>query len=134
MSTNESLKDIFEKLVNAYDDRDEDEMESLTQTIKESGKEMRVVIDDDIEWEESRVEGYTECPIVRQSIQVFLGDELVYEGERSFGSELVDSTHTGLGGEWGTIRLDDEQDGIIELLEDFGQSVDDPDVPPWSES
>jgi hypothetical protein len=67
-----------------------------------------------------------------QSITVFLGEDLVFEMERWFGSEKVDSTHTGLGGRWQTIGVDEGgHAGLIELLEDFCHSVDEPDVPEW---
>ena len=93
---------------------------------------MRVVIDDELQWEESQVEGYDEFPMVVQSITVFLGEEPVCVVERWFGSELVDPTHTGLGGRWETLRVDEGgHGGLIELLEDFGHSIDEPDVPEW---
>ena len=132
MSATKNLKNIFKNLVGAYGDNDDAKQESLTKSIKNSGKQLRVAFDDDIQWEESQVEGYKEFPIVIQSIEVFLGDELVYECERWFGSEQVDSSHTGLGGRWETIRVDEDGDsGIFELLENFGLSVDEPDVPGW---
>ena len=132
MSATENLKNTFDELVEAYDDADDDAKKSLAKKIKDSGKNLRVVIDDVLQWETSQVEGYEECPMVVQSITVFLSEDSVYEVERWFGSEKVDSTHTGLGGRWQTIRVDDGgHDGIIELLEDFGHPVDEPDVPPW---
>ena len=132
MSSTKNLKNIFGELVEAYDDADVDAKESRAKKIKDSGKSLRVVIDDELQWEESQVEGYDECPMVVQSITVFLGEDSVYEVERWFGSEKVDSTHTGLGGRWQTIRVDEGgHAGLIELLEDFGHSVDEPDVPEW---
>ena len=132
MSSTKNLKNIFGELVEAYDDDDVDAKESLAKKIKDSGKSLRVVIDDELQWEESQVEGYDECPMVVQSITVFLGEDSVSEVERWFGSEKVDSTHTGLGGRWQTIRVDEGGHvGLIELLEDFGHSVDEPDVPEW---
>ena len=132
MSGSENLKNTFSELVEAYDDADDDAKESLGKKIKDSGKSLRVVIDDELHWEESQVKGYDECPMVVQSITVFLGEESVSEVERWFGSEKVDSTHTGLGGHWQTIRFDEGgHAGLIELLEDFGHSVDEPDVPEW---
>ena len=132
MSSTKNLKNIFGELVEAYDDDDVDAKESLAKKIKDSGKSLRVVIDDELQWEESQVEGYDECPMVVQSITVFLGEDSVSEVERQFGSEKVDSTHTGLGGRWQTIRVDEGgHAGLIELLEDFGHSVDEPDVPEW---
>ena len=132
MSATENLKNIFGELVEAYDDDNGAAKELLAKKIKDSGKSLRVVIDDELQWEESQVEGYDECPMVEQSITVFLGEEPVYAVERWFGSEKVDPTHTGLAGCWVAIRVDEGGDnGIIELLEDFGLSVDEPDVPPW---
>ena len=132
MSTTESLKNTFAELVEAYEDADEEAKEFLAQKIKVSGKSFRVDIEEYLQWEESQVEGYKECPLITQSITVFLDEEAVCEVERWFGSEKVDSTHTGLGGRWETIRVDEnENEGLIQLLEDFGYAVDDPDVPEW---
>jgi hypothetical protein len=132
MPTTKKFKDIFEKLVEAYVEWNETAKETLSQKIKESGKNLRITVDEDLQWEESQIEGYKEYPIVIQSIEVFLDDELVYECARWFGSEKLDSTHTGLGGRWVAIRVDEGgHDGIIELLEDFGHSVEEPYVPEW---
>jgi hypothetical protein len=132
MSATENLKNLFGELVEAYDDADDDAKASLAKKIKDSGKSLRVVIDDELQWEESQVEGYDECPMVVQSITVFLGEDSVCKVERWFGSEMVDPTHTGLGGRRQTIRVDEGgHAGLIELLEDFGHSVDEPDVPEW---
>jgi len=91
-----------------------------------------VVIDDELQWEDSQVKGYEACPLVVQSITVFFGEESVCEVERWFGSEKVDSTHTGLGGRWQKIRIDEGRHAdIIELIEDFGHSVDESDVLEW---
>ena len=117
MSATENSKNIFSELVEAYDDADDDAKESLAKKIKDSGKSLRVVIEDELQWEESQVEGYEECPMVVQSINVFLGEESVCEVKRWFGSEMVDPTHTGLGGRWEPIRVDDGgHEGLIELL------------------
>ena len=132
MSATENLKNTFGELVEAYDDDDGDAKELLAKKIRDSGGSMRVDIGDDLRWEESQVEGYEEWPVVVQSITVFLGEDTVSEVERWFGSEKVDSTHTGLGGRWQTIRVDEGgHAGLIELLEDFGHFVDEPDVPEW---
>ena len=98
MSTTENLKNTFGELVEAYDDADDDAKESLAKKFKDSGESLRVVIDEELQWEESHVEGYEECPKVVQSITVFLGEVSVCVVERWFGSEMVDPTHTGLGG------------------------------------
>lgn len=132
MTTTENLKEIFGELVEAYDEDDDDAKEFLTKKVKDSGKSLRVVIDDELQWEESQVEGFEECPTVVQFITVFWGEESVYEVERWFGIEMVDSAHSGLGGQWETIRVDEGgHEGLIELLEDFGHCVDEPDVPEW---
>jgi hypothetical protein len=132
MAATENLKNIFVELVEAYNDADDEAKELLAKKIKDSGFSFRVVVEDELQWEESQVEGYDECPLVVQSITVFLGEEAVCKVERWFGSEKVDSTHTGLGGRWESIRVDEGgHEGLIELLEDFGHAVDDPDVPEW---
>ena len=132
MSVTENLKNTFEELVEAYDVADDDAKESLAKKIKDSGRGFRVVVDNELQWEESLVEGYEESSMVVQSISVFLGEEAVCKVERWFGSEKADPTHTGLGGRWETIRVDEGgHEGLIELLEDFGHAVDDPDVPEW---
>ncbi len=81
-SATENLKNIFGELVEAYDDDDVDAKESLAKKIKDSGKSLRVVIDDELQWEESQVEGYDECPMVVQSITVFLGKEVEVSADR----------------------------------------------------
>jgi hypothetical protein len=65
-------------------------------------------------WEESVVEGFSEFPIVTQWFKVFLGDDLVYEGQRQFGSSFEDPTHTDLGGRWVAIRVDDDAHAVAE--------------------
>ena len=130
MSATENLKNLFGELVEAYNDADDEAKESLAKKIKDSGKSLRVVIYDELQWEESQVEGYDEFPMVVQSITVLLGEESVCVVERWFGSEMVDPTHTGLGGRWETLRVDEGgHEGLIELLDDFGHSIDEPDVP-----
>jgi len=132
MSVTENLKNIFGELVEAYNDADDEAKESLAKKIKHSGKSLHVVIDEELQWEESHVEWYEECPTVVQSITVFLGEESVCVVERWFGSEMVDPTHTGLGGRWETLRVDEGgHEGLIELLEDFCHSIDEPAVPEW---
>lgn len=132
MAGTENLRTIFGELVEVHNDADDKAKVSLAEKIKDSGRNFRVVIADDLQWKESQVAGYVECPTVVQSITVFGGEEAVYEAERWFGSEKVDSTHTGLDGRWQTIRVDEGgHEGLIELLEDFGHAIDVPDVPEW---
>lgn len=132
MSKTENLKNLFEELVKAYEDDDDEAKMSLTEIVKTSRKSFHINVEDDLQWEESLVNGYKECPVVIQSIEVFWGDELICECTRLFGSEKIDPTHTGLSGRWVTIRVDDgDHECLIELLEDFGHTVDEPSVPEW---
>ena len=131
MTSAKNFRDEFTKLVAAYGKWDDDEVKLLKESLTSSGKSLRVETVDDLQWEESESDAYEECPLVVQRFTVFLGDEIVYEGERWFGSELEDPTHTGTGGRWATIRVDDGGDEAIEAIEDFGLEVDWPDVPAW---
>jgi len=131
MNSVKNFRDEFTKLVAAYGKWDEAEVNGLKESLTSSGKSLRVETVDDLRWEESESDTYEECPLVVQRFTVFLGDEIVYEGERWFGSELEDATHTGTGGRWATIRVDDGGDGADQVLEDFGLEVDWPDVPAW---
>ena len=45
---------------------------------------------------------------------------------------MIDPTHTGMGGRWDVLRVDDGGDGgVLELLANFGLGVEAPDVPAW---
>ena len=126
------LKKIFEDLVEAYENGDDDEKDSLVNKIKESGFVMRVEVEEDLEWEESVVEGYTECPVLTQTYRVFLGDEQVFVGDRMYGSEMSYSAHARVDGYWEAIRIDDGGvSGAIEALEDLGFPIETPNVPKW---
>lgn len=132
MSSNLSFRDFFNQLIKAYEDGDEEAIGALKDKLLSSGKSFRIDLEEDVDWQESTSESYTECPVIYQSFSVFLGDELVYEGEREFGSELEDPTHTGLGGRWITIRIDDEDVALVEeILSDFGLEIDWPVARPW---
>lgn len=123
---------FFERLVNAYRHQDESEMQICKDLLGTSGKQLRVEILEDVEWEESVSDQYEECPLVTQIFKVYLGDELLYEGHRLFGSEIVDPTHTGLGGRWLPIQVDmGDEDAVVDALEDLGIEIESPDVPAW---
>lgn len=131
MSESTNLRDEFENLVAAYQRNDEDAIENIGRRIRQSGKPIRLVVNDEVEWEESDIDDYDEFPVVTQNFEVFIGDELVYEGVRQFGSSLEDPTHTGLGGEWVAIRIDENEHGAAEeALEAFGIEIEWPEVPP----
>jgi hypothetical protein len=45
---------------------------------------------------------------------------------------MIDPTHTGMGGRWDVIRVDDGGDGgVFALLENFELEVEAPEVPAW---
>ena len=124
--------EVFERLVAAYDSMDDAEIQGCKDLFTASGKPIRVEVTDELEWEESVSPEYEECPVVTQTFKVYLGDELLYEGQRMFGSELVDPTHTGAGGRWESIQVDMGDENLtIEALEDLGHEIEWPAVPEW---
>jgi hypothetical protein len=124
--------EVFERLVEAHDNLDDAEIQACKDILSASGHTIRVEVSEDIEWEESVSPEYEECPVVTQTFKVYLGDELLHEGYRMFGSELVDPTHTGAGGRWETIQVDmGDEKQTIEALEDLGHEIEWPDVPEW---
>lgn len=125
-------KQVFVDLVTAYDGGDDAIKESLIKKIRNSKKTFRAEVDADIQWDESQIEGFSEAPTVIQTYKIYLGNEIVYEGERWFGKEFVDPTHTGLGGRWEVIRVDERgDDSALEILEEFEIIIDEPNVPDW---
>jgi hypothetical protein len=127
-----NFQDIFLKLVDAHTELDDDEFATYKDVLETSGRLLRVEVDDELDWEESVSEDYEECPLVIQTFTVFLGEEKIYEGVRMFGSELVDPTHTGLGGRWEAIQVDGgDEDSVCSALEELGHEVDWPLVPAW---
>ena len=132
MSNKKNFKKSFKDLVTAYANWDETTQEKLITSFRSSDTFFRVEVDDDLQWEESTIEGFSEVPTVIQTYKIFFGNELVYEGERWYGKELIDSTHTGSGGRWEVIRVDEGgSDPAIEILAEFKIFVDEPDVPDW---
>ena len=127
-----NIKQVFKDLVTAYDEWDDDAKESLLEKIRNSKKIFRVEANEDIQWDESQIEGFSEAPTVIQKYEIFLSNELVFEGERWFGKEIVDPTHSGLGGRWEVIRVDEGGgDSALEILEEFEIFVEEPNVPDW---
>jgi len=132
MTRNSNPREDFLDLVAAHEADDEDAIERMSERLRGSGQPpLRLVVEEDTSWEESVVEGFSEFPVVTQWFKVFHGDDLVYEGERQFGSSLEDPTRTGLGGRWVTIRIDDEEHVVAErALEDLGLEIEWPTAPP----
>lgn len=124
--------EVFERLVEAHDNMDDAEIQECKDIFTTSGRTIRVEVTDEIDWEESVSPEYEECPVVTQTFKVYLGDELLHEGQRMFGSELVDPTHTGAGGRWQSIQVDmGDENRTVEALEDLGHEIEWPDVPEW---
>ena len=127
-----NFQDVFLKLVHAHTELDDGEFATYREVLGTSGRLLRVEVDDELEWEESVSAEYEECPLVIQTFTVLLGEEEIYEGVRMFGSELVDPTHTGSGGRWEAIQVDEgDEDSVCSALEELGLEVDWPDVPAW---
>ncbi len=132
MSNKINFKKTFNDLVTAYANWDETTQEKLIQQFKNSENIFRVEVEDDVQWDESTIEGFSEAPTVIQTYKIFFGNELVYEGERWYGKELIDPTHTGLRGRSEVIRVDEGgSDPALEILSEFKIFVDEPDVPDW---
>ena len=131
MTQNSNLRKDFLDLIAAHEADDEDAIKRMSERMLRSEQPLRLLVEEDTSWEESAVEGFSEFPVVTQSFRVFNGDDLVYEGERQFGSSLEDPTHTGLGARWVTIRIDDEEHAAAErVLEDLGIEIEWPTAPP----
>ncbi len=127
-----NYQEVFERLVEAHDSLDDAEIQACKDIFSNSGQKIRVEVSDELDWEESVLPEYQECPVVTQTFKVYLGDELLYEGQRMFGSELVDPTHTGSGGRWEAIQVDmGDENRTIEALEDLGHEIELPVVPEW---
>lgn len=130
--SNTDFKALFEQLVQAHAEGDDQEFAACRDALNASGLEIRVDVAETTEWEETDSPHYEEAPLVTQEFKVYLGEELLYHGERLFGSELNDRTHTGLGGNWEAIQLDEgDCEHAVAALEDLGHEVDWPEVPAW---
>jgi hypothetical protein len=131
MSDYFDLRGEFSALLAAYDSDDDLAIEVIRNRILKTEKKISVTIDERTTWEESVVDGFKEFPVVCQRFRVLIGEELVYEGERLFGSSIEDPTHTGVGGRWAAIRIDKNEHRTAEqVIEDFGIEFKWPEVPP----
>jgi hypothetical protein len=121
----------FLDLIAAHLVDDEDAVIASSERLLALGEPVRLEIEEETAWEESAVDGYREFPVVTQRFKVLIADRLLYEGERLFGCSLEDPTHTGLGGRWVTIRIDDQTHRAAEMaLESLGREIEWPSVPP----
>jgi len=126
-------KELFTALVAAHEEGDDAEIDELRRRLVESGAPVRVSTSEDIEWSEPDEVYGLRAPLITQDFQVYVGDELAFEGWRQFGSELEDRTHTGVGGNWVTFRVDENGTQYVEeALEALGVELDWPDAPAWS--
>ncbi len=124
-------REDFLCLVAAYEVDDEESIRRLSDRLRGLAQALRLQVQEDTSWDESFVEGFSEFPVVTQSFRVFVGDELLYEGDRQFGAALEDPTHTGFGARWAPIRIDGEEHAFAErALEGLGLEIDWPEVPP----
>ena len=106
------------------------DIESIYEDAKKAGYELNLKTSEETDWEESEIEGFSEFPVVTQTLSLFIKDTLVAEWERHYGIEYIDYTHTELGGNWEPLRLDNEEDyEIEEMLEYVGIEIPSPDVP-----
>lgn len=129
MKSNLIAKEIFSELVSAHDEGEEDLVSETHARLVSIAGPLSVKTTAKTYWEESAIEGFSEFPLVVQTCRLYAGKQLVHTGTRSFGTEYVDVTHTGYGGEWEAIFLDSE-DFPEDLLNEIGIDVDWPDVPP----
>ena len=131
MTDRDDPRQDFLDLIEAYAADDTDSIHRISERLRASDPPLQLLLKEDTRWEESLVDGYSEFPAVTQTFRVMLGNVLVYEGERVFGSSLEDPTHTGHGGRWVAIRIDDEEHADAEaVLEELGLELDWPVVPP----
>ena len=120
---------VYKTLLELSENMD-DEIESIYEDAKEAGYELNLKISEETEWEESEIEGFSEFPVVTQTLRLFIKDTLVAEWERRYGIEYIDYTHSGLEGNWESLRLDNEEGyEIEEMLECVGIEIPLPDVP-----
>jgi len=122
-------KEIFSELVSAHDEGEHDLLSDTLARLVSIAGPLSVKTTAKTYWEESAIEGFSEFPLVVQTCRLYAGKQLVHTATRSFGTEYVDVTHTGYGGEWGAISLDSD-DFPEDLLNEIGIDVEWPDVPP----
>jgi len=131
MSTQAIMKNSFLDLVAAYEADNNSAVAQISGQIRSLDKPVSVIVEEEVTWFEAVDDETWEFPLVLQTFKVLQGGQVVYEGERQFGSEFEDPTHTGLGGRWVTIRVDNYEHGVAErALESCGLEIEWPSTPP----
>lgn len=122
---------LFNKLLEAYEEGEEDQYEELLQQLNDAGLEFAFDTIDTLSWMESEIEGFSEFPVVTQKVTLSLGGVAVKEWELEYGCEFVDYTHTGTQGQWAPLRIDEQENyALEEMLEGLDIEIPTPDVPP----
>jgi hypothetical protein len=122
---------IFEQFIAMSDEGLSEKLFAAYEQLKQAGIAFSLAITETTDWEDSAVEGYSKAPTVKQDCKLAINNCIVAEWQRSYGSELVDYTHTGSGGNWTTLLLDIERQDIEDMLEIIGICIIEPDVPQW---
>lgn len=114
MTTQSTEPNSFLQLVAAHEANNERAIVQISAYLRALDKPISVTVDEEVTWSESVNDETWEFPLVKQTFKVLQGNRTVYEGERQFGSEFQDPTHTGLGGSWVTIRVDNLEHVLAE--------------------
>ena len=99
---------LYKTLLELSENMDGD-IESIYEDAKKAGYELNLKPSEETDWEESEIEGFSEFPVVTQTLSLFIKDTLVADWERRYGIEYIDYTHSGLEGNWESLRLDNEE-------------------------
>ena len=67
MSNKINFKKTFKDLVSAFADWDETTQKKLIEKFRNSENTFRVEVEDDTQWDESTIEGFSEAPTVIQT-------------------------------------------------------------------
>lgn len=131
MTTQSTEQNSFLQLVAAHEANDERAIDQISGYLRSLDRPISVIVEEDVTWLEAVDDENWEFPLVTQTFKVLHQDQVVYEGERQFGSEFEDPTHTGLGGRWVTIRADNcEHVAAERALESCGLEIEWPSAPP----
>jgi hypothetical protein len=121
------LKKVFKNLIELVDDSDDDQAIEIYDKQKSIGNEIDIKTTENVRWEASNVEGYSEWPTVEQNIIVIFGGIRVAKFSRYFGTEFTRADM------WQAMLLDYNNDfgqSIDLTLEAIGIEIDYPDIPP----
>jgi len=123
------LKEKFTTLLGFFEAGDEDECQVYLDNQISSEIVISLVTSEDVAWVESAIEGYDEFPEVEQICEVKFDGVVVATFSRFYGAEMIDPTHTGLGGRWVGFRIDDPYSIVENLVEFLEIEIEEPDVP-----